>query len=293
MPALGVPAVCLGFLGLALVLFGSAGNDDSHITYWSAYTLATKGQILSYNGVPLEQSSSLTLVLVLGLLYALTGIPLPTLGWAVSVGAGLAVVALLARRRPVAGLLAACSLPFLYWSTSGMEASLTALLLLVVAGLGERFLDAPSLRSRILVALALAGAAASRPEMPLLLVGATGALAVVELVSRSPRRRVALELVGLALGVAVLLVLIRLAFFGVPAPNPALMKSGGFEVAGGMRYLLASAKQLGWLMPAAALVGIGLLAVEIVRRRPLAGSAILAGAAGAAGIGFCLVSGGD
>lgn len=292
-PWLAPVAAGIVFLLVALVLFGAGGNDDSHITYWSAWTLATRGEIVSYNGLPLEQSSSLTLVLVLGLLHALIGAPLPMLGWAVSVAAGVAVVAWLARRNAVAGLLAASALPLLYWSTSGMESSLAALLLLVVAALAERFLAAPSLRTRLPVFAALLAAAACRPEMPLLLLCTTGALAGLELASRSSRRREALELVAQAALASGLLVLLRLTVFGVPAPNPALMKAGGFAVASGSRYLGTTAAQLGWLLPAAAVAGAALLLVDFVRRRQPPKAVVLSAAVGAAGLAFCTLSGGD
>ena len=35
---------------LGLVLYGSTGHDDSHLTYWSAHALARFGEIVNYNG---------------------------------------------------------------------------------------------------------------------------------------------------------------------------------------------------------------------------------------------------
>jgi hypothetical protein len=87
------------------------------------------------NGVRIEQSSSLSLVLWLALAEKLTGARAPVLGWITSIGCAalaLAVVTFLARAvsprtSPLAAPLLATSMCFLYWSTSGMETSMTAL----------------------------------------------------------------------------------------------------------------------------------------------------------------------
>lgn len=283
----------LTFLILALALFGAGGNDDSHISYWPAWTLATKGAIVSYDGLPLEQSSSMSLVLLLGLLHFLTRAPLPTLGWLVSFGAGLAIVFLLGRRRPLAGGLAACALPFLFWSTSGMESSLLALLLLLTISLWTRFLDDPTPKRRALVAALALATAACRPEAPALLFCMTAAVAAVELVHRSARRRASLELVGWVFAASLFWVGVRLAAFGTWLPHPALMKSGGFALPSGARYLLAAGWGLGWLLPGVASLAALALLFELLRRRRPPTDLLLATAACAAIISFTLVSGGD
>ena len=63
----GFPALALVLAGL--LLFPSAGQDDTHITCWPAYTLSHFGQILNYNGQRVEQSSSLLQVLLLAVLH--------------------------------------------------------------------------------------------------------------------------------------------------------------------------------------------------------------------------------
>src|SRR5688572_17585506 len=117
---------------LTATQFPAGGNDDCHITYWAAHALSTRGVIENYNGLPVEQSSSLGLVLVLGLLEWVTGLATPLLGWVSGLCFGaltLALVPLLSSGDSKASafwspLLLGTWLPFLYWSTSGMETSL-------------------------------------------------------------------------------------------------------------------------------------------------------------------------
>src|SRR4051794_6793825 len=125
-----VPAV-LSLL-LAVLLFGQGGQDDSYITFWPARTLAEHGQILNYNGVRLEQSSSLSLVVVLALLYKLLPLSLPTVGYLTSLSAALVTMLLAPRIAGRMGLFARAGIVatigtvgcFGYWATSGMETPL-------------------------------------------------------------------------------------------------------------------------------------------------------------------------
>lgn len=118
---------------LAVILWSQGGQDDCYITYWAARALAEHGQILNYNGLRLEQSSSLSLVLVLALVYRLTPLSMPAVAYCVSLGAGVATMLLAVRggRRmglgSRAGLVAALGTfgCFSYWATSGMETALT------------------------------------------------------------------------------------------------------------------------------------------------------------------------
>src|SRR5665213_2790297 len=79
--------VCaLAFAAFAFLLYGQSGQDDTYITYWPARTLAEHGQIWNYNGVRLEQSSSLSLVVILAILYKLLPLSMPTVGFLSSLG---------------------------------------------------------------------------------------------------------------------------------------------------------------------------------------------------------------
>ncbi|HJX64338.1 MAG TPA: hypothetical protein VJ860_10365 [Polyangia bacterium] len=292
---------------LAVILWSQGGQDDCYITYWAARALAEHGQILNYNGLRLEQSSSLSLVLVLALVYRLTPLSMPTVAYCVSLGAGVATMLLAVRvgRRmglgSRAGLVAALGTfgCFSYWATSGMETALTT-----AAGLW--FIDEctrATERCRRWYWLRFGAAAflfaAARPEAPLLLVG----LALLSIAIAAVSRRSGSQSVGRALllpmgraavtiAVVGLLFGFRRLYFHAWWPNPALMKVGGFNAQDGARYL--------WDVGLAAgafplLLFIAGLAVLVKRRLQGAGNATaeLVASLGLAQLAFLVSSGGD
>jgi D-alanyl-lipoteichoic acid acyltransferase DltB (MBOAT superfamily) len=78
--------------GAGLLLFSTTSLDDVFITYWPAYSLVEFGELVNYNGERVEQSSSLVHVLLLAILFAVTSIPLPVLGYLVAIFSGLACI---------------------------------------------------------------------------------------------------------------------------------------------------------------------------------------------------------
>ena len=82
------------FLIVGLVLFPSAGRDDSYITFWPAETLAERGSIENYNGAAVEQSSSLAFVALIAAVVRTTGLPVVVAAWLLGITAGLAAIAL-------------------------------------------------------------------------------------------------------------------------------------------------------------------------------------------------------
>lgn len=98
MAATGVAAFAAVLL--AVGVFTHGGEDDAYITYWAARALGRYGSVVNYNGAPVEQSSSLTLVVLLGLLHAVTRIPVPWLGYAVGLGAFAANTSVAKAPRP-------------------------------------------------------------------------------------------------------------------------------------------------------------------------------------------------
>lgn len=195
-----------------LLLFGSAGRDDSYITYWAARSLAEHGSIVNYNGDPVEQSSSLLHVWVLAVAYRITGVGLATLGPLVSLAFGSVAVACVAaigrgvstRFMWIAALL--CGLePFLaYWSSSGLETSLAAVLTLGMAHWGGRFVEQPSRGLGLAVASYAAALVQVRPEGIAVLACWAGLLAAWRRFDRASLR------LGLVVGVGA-------ASFGVTA----------------------------------------------------------------------------
>jgi hypothetical protein len=120
----------------SLGLHVSAGRDDAYITYWAARMLADVGEIWNYNGERVEQSSSLLFTALLAAVRRVTGAEPETAGPLLSQGFGIALVLFVghvAARRgfrwpALAALLTATYPSVVYWSASGMESTLAALL---------------------------------------------------------------------------------------------------------------------------------------------------------------------
>jgi hypothetical protein len=298
-------------VALAASQFPAAGNDDSHITYWAAHALATRGTIENYNGFPVEQSSSLSLVLLLGLLEWVTGLPTPALGWASGLLFGAMTIALVpvlstGDSKPAAfwsPILLGTWLPFLYWGTSGMETTLVGFAGCATVLLAGRIVSAPETpRRRTLALLAFAGVGfvLARPETPIELVSAL-LLGVAWLVfrratdsgdaSRSAMRR-GLMLLAAALVLVVGVALLRLHFFGLVVPNPAFAKSGAFALRSGASYLLK-----GFVLGGPAFVALGvfgtLVVLGAVRGRRVSTGAVLLVGWGWSAAAFVVASGGD
>lgn len=234
--------ILVGFL-----LFSSTGRDDSHITYWAAHMLSSSGEIANYNGDRVEQSSSLTHVVLLAALDKILPVQLPTLGAIVSIlCGGLTVIlthrlaALLCPRISVlAALVTAFSSSLIYWSFGGLETSLAASL-----GIGALLACAYCLsvdrhryavaRLAVVVFLYLL----VRPESIAVIASVlTGAALLVWCRARwsthgpDPEcRATARGLLGLLIVVVILfacIVLFRLSYFGSAFPQPVFAKSAG------------------------------------------------------------------
>ncbi len=303
-------ALSVGFVLLSFLLYGQGGQDDTYITYWPARVLAEHGQILNYNGVRLEQSSSLSLVVLLALLYKLLPFSMPTVGFLTSTGLG-AVTLLLADRvakrlriEPSGGVLAVIATVSCFgsWATSGMETTLVTASGLLMT------LQVDSLRSArtwiarwVLPTSAVLLFAASRPEAPIIVAGVVAASLAALLSARSSHDSLAVRLALSARVVAVavvavgLLLAFRRLYFHAWMPNPAAMKLPGFDAVGGLEYLWNCFGLNGFALAALALVGVGGLAAELFLRRPEAPTHLLAmiGAVMAGHLGFVVISGGD
>lgn len=291
--------------------FPAAGNDDSHITYWAAYALSEFGAIVNYNGVHLEQSSSLLLVLLLAVLRKLSGVEPETAGWFLSlVCAALSVVmsARIARKvapsaEVSAPLLLGTFLPFLYWSSSGMEMTLAALLGAVVIDRVGAYITWGSKPSRQLLVtsgLAVVAFALVRPETPVVLLCALALAAVVEGfgwwrgrtgAGKQATRR-ALEAFAFALATVVVIASCRKLAFGTWVPNPAAMKSGGFALSAGSEYLWNGLELANVWFALAALGGVVWMLVSLAVGR-VPPEATLALGYGIANVAFVSASGGD
>ena len=292
---------------LAVVLWGQGGQDDCYITYWPARTLAEHGQILNYNGARFEQSSSLSLVVVLALFFKLTPLSMPAVAFFVSLGAGVATMLLAVRvgrrmgLRSRAGLVAAIGTVwcFSYWATSGME---TPLLTATALWFIDEIASPMNERGRW-DWLRLGGAAllfaAVRPEAPLLLVGLVTLSTAVQVVSWRPGAtsawrglRLPAGRTAVAISAVAVLFGFRRLYFHAWWPNPALMKVGGFDAGAGARYLWDVGLASGALPLLLFVAGLGVLVIRRLRGRGNL-TAELVGSLGLAQIAFLVLSGGD
>ncbi len=290
--------------------FPAAGNDDSHITFWVAHALAKHGAVVNYDGFPVEQTSSLSLAFVLSLAERI-GLSIPSAAWVFGLLCAAASVALSSGperelegpRAIFAPVLVASSLPFLYWSTSGMEGTFMAALGLLVAFAAGRLIDAeraPRARELVGTGLLALGFALARPEAPIELcsmAAAAAALSMLRALSDEGAGRFrhtvrALVAVGASVVLSLGIALARTLAFGVPVPNPAAVKTHAFALEPGVAYLVNVFTLSSPYLPIVALAGAVLVVRGGIARRMSSWLAMVLGFCVAA-LSFVVVSGGD
>lgn len=306
-----IGATMLLFVAVGFLLYGSTGRDDVHITYWAAHTLAEFGEILNYNGVRLEQSSTLFHTVLLAAVRTLVPVRMATLGPVTSILGGavtIGVVYALARRlqldRPGVPAMFCALLAYLaYWSFSGMETSWAAALTAGTVWAAHRWISRPTaLRWTVFVVVLLAFVSV-RPEAGMVALSGFIGYAVLTGVreSRPSRDGGLLRSVKRPLTLAATAVITftglawaRMQYFGKIFPAPVSAKVSGvdhFSLMAGWGYLLDSI-----LTPSLVfLAGMGIVAVwegrddndAQVRLRFLIIGFVAAIAA------FCVTTGGD
>lgn len=256
----------LAFLLLGFGLFCSTGQDDSHITSWSAYSLEHFGKLTNYNGDRVEQSSSLAHVLILAALGALTRIPYPTLGPITSILGGVVALLLVVRLARLAVpdaprgvvLVVATAESFVFWGFGGLEATIVAAAGVWVIYEGARYLEAPGGARLARAAAAMLLYVTARPESPLVLACTLGAaLAHAAYRRRFDRSaslgaalRPALALAAVAAVECAALFAFRRAYFGLWFPNPVYSKVPGINLLDGLAYFGMSLFPAGlWILP--------------------------------------------
>jgi hypothetical protein len=237
-----VIAIAIGF-----ILFSSTGRDDSHITYWAAHTLSTRGEILNYNGDRVEQSSSLAHVALLAALTKILPLHLPTIGPLVSIASGgLAIVltqSLAAAVDPrislLAGLLTGFSASLMYWSFGGLETTLTAslgvaLLLVYIRCLNDRKHRHATWQACSIVFLYLLVRPESMVVLASVLLGGVALLGCRIALFKpddADQGRDALwfllRMLAIAVAMSGCIVMLRLAYFGSGFPQPVAAKAAG------------------------------------------------------------------
>ena len=244
-----------GLIGLSVSLFPSAGRDDAYITYWAAHTLREFGEIANLNGVHLEQSTSLLHVLVLGALSLVTTFPVPAIGPPTSVLFGILTVIYTYEfaRRYVgrwysmgAAMIVATAAPFVYWTTGGLESTMTALVATALLYHLTRYLERPGTgRPPPVVWVTMGVFLLARPES-IFVIGSVliGLFVILRLRSMSVAddrlESYALtirKLLWAALTSAVLMTAIfavKMAYFGGWLPQPVAAKLGGDALLSGV-----------------------------------------------------------
>jgi hypothetical protein len=261
--------------GLAVCVFGVGARDDDYITYWVAERLALTGHLVNINGASIEQSSSLAHVVLLALLYFVTRLPLPLLGFVVGLASlfGLVFLAgtLANRIREGTGvavaLVVGLAYPLSFWATGGLETTFAAFLLLAYCASLARVLCLTELRrGPVLVHVAACLLVVSvRPDtLVVAVLVALAALAAAALRARSDsvgRRLPDATMFGAStatltvLGATLLLSLFRLAVFHSVLPQPEVAKEGGFGwLSAGFSYVFTSFPYWAWV------IGIALFA---------------------------------
>ena len=244
-----------GLIGLSVSLFPSAGRDDAYITYWAAHTLREFGEIANLNGAHIEQSTSLLHVLVLGAVSLVTTFPVPAIGPPTSVVFGvLTVIYTFEFARLYVGrwyamgaaMIVATASPFVYWTTGGLESTMTALVATALLYHLTRYLERPGTgRPPAAVWVAMGAFLLARPES-IFVIGSVlvGMFVVLRLRSISVAddrlESYALtirKLLWAALTSAVLMTAIfavKMAYFGGWLPQPVAAKLGGDSLLSGV-----------------------------------------------------------
>jgi hypothetical protein len=292
-------------LALALVLFGSSLVDDAYITLGEADRLARYGTLTNYNGDRIEQSSSILHVVTLAFLNAVTRIPLV---WATTI-IGLLFSALtvyatmrLASRihtgtEVIAGLLAATSLPLVYWSLGGLETTMASFFLAMSVGAAATLVGRKRRRPAYVYIGSAAAYAWVRPEGALILTAGV-ALGLLTLRvrrrgghERGVDRPTALLMLAAPIGALVVVTLFRLAYFSTILPQPAWAKQRGLQVQHGVVYVLTTFDRVStiayFVMGGIALVG----AFVLLSRGSFAG--ILTATTASCLVLFVILTGGD
>lgn len=232
------------------LLYSSTGRDDAYITYWAARMLATRGEILNYNGERLEQSSSLLHTVVLAIGERLTPFSVPALGYGIGIAFGVATALLAAgaaeRLREGAGTTAAALVGttayIVYWAFGGLETTLAAFTLLLVLSTAASVVQG----RRGLASLAgFAGASllfvTSRPESGAVLIAVLAGAVVLSYAPRVVRvefggARSSWAMLATAVGAFAVVTIARRAYFGAFFPQPVSAKVRGVPIGDGLRY---------------------------------------------------------
>lgn len=225
---LAVGGFCLNF---------STGIDDAHITYFVSNILANQGEILNYNLQRVEQSSSLLHVLLGALLSKITGINSVTCGHIVPLLAGLLCLVSLHifakdhQISPWPVILCASSSGFVYWNFAGLEAPLSALLMLLYVLSINNGLKKLHWLNALAIVISGTCLQMTRPEMILFVPALTITISLLLRLQKHSTTKTSLTICMLTFIIAALITLWRYWYFGDVFPQPVTAKSSGITMA--------------------------------------------------------------
>ncbi|MCE1253880.1 MAG: hypothetical protein LWX83_10060, partial [Anaerolineae bacterium] len=290
-----------GLLVLNVRRFYPFISDDAFISLQYSKRLLSGYGLTWTPGIPVEGYSNLLWVLLVAL-FGFFGMDLIQVAWLLGfIGMFAALAAILYLFRPTTpaaalagltgGALFALAAPIAVWTIGGLEQPLLLALLAWAWVLVLPVLSGQNtgLRSIILPGVLFGLTCLTRPDAPLFVAAAAGAI----LMSRGFRSfawRDAALLAGIALLFFVGQTVFRLAYYGEWLPNTALVK-GVFSI----KHLREGARYLKWGLLALNLVpflaaAAGLVLLFNRRRRP---AALLFGAAAFIWAGYIVFIGGD
>lgn len=234
------------FVYRCLALYLGAGHDDVFISLWSGKTLATHPWFANVNGeaedmmsspffgalawvcVSLSPASPLAVIKLFGLAAGAACVLLTY--WL----AGAFLGETRNRTQRVLRLGAAASVAltpsFEYWTMGGMETVFYALYTLLTVGAAIAYFENPSLRGKLLLAVALAFAPLIRVEGAWIAMAMAGLLPLIEIAVSHRPAKLALRDAALVTAPSLLIFaatcLGRLHFTGALWPNPVYAKGG-------------------------------------------------------------------
>lgn len=293
-------ALLVGFL-----LFGPSGRDDVYMTLWPAQQLASKGEIINYNGDHLEQSSSLLHVLSLALAHKVLGGNIVKLNFFLILMIGLSSMALTVKLGQklnlnhwhIALAIGAQSC-FLYWSMAGLDAVFAAFLwLLFIYFWTSDF----NWRSKLMIVICLMGISLVRPENVFILIGSGILYCSHYYFFLNSKDRKSIE--SSKRPILILLGLIFVCFFSFSIhyfcgsnifPQPVIAKASTPDFSRlvmGIKYVYHQIRFHPELLPL--IIGLGIIGIQIIRKRISDQRIILALSIAFTGLSFIVFVGGD
>lgn len=134
-----LPLSILFFVLTGFLLMGSTARDDIYLSCWTAHSLVSWSNFLSYNHELLDGSSSFMHVILLAMINGVSGIPLQWVAWGLSIASGAVciwVVRGLAYELSgdeaysnLSAIFLSCSAWWIFWAFGSLETTLAGTLL--------------------------------------------------------------------------------------------------------------------------------------------------------------------